>query len=109
MAKKSKVVDYSNVPETLENHPFYGLILDDEQRAFRDAIWSQDKRLFFVNSIAGSGKTLIAVATGLLMIKYGLFERIVYVTFAGNNEKELGYLKGTYYDKALPYYQPLLL
>lgn len=107
MAKKSKVVDYTDVPETLENHPFYGLILDNEQQAFRDAIWSQDKRLFFVNSIAGSGKTLIAVATGLLMVKYGLFDRIVYVTFAGNNEKELGYLKGTYYDKALPYYQPL--
>lgn len=107
MAKKFKIVDYADVPETLESHPFYGLMLDDEQRAFRDAIWKQDKKLFFVNSIAGSGKTLIAVATGLLMVKYGLFERIVYVTFAGNNEKELGYLKGTYYDKALPYYQPL--
>lgn len=107
MAKRSKVVDYSEAPENLESHPFYGLILDEEQKRFRDSVWSRKKRMFFVNSIAGSGKTLIAVATGLLMVKFGLFERIVYVTFAGNNEKELGYLKGTYFDKALPYYQPL--
>lgn len=107
MAKRKNYIDFEDAPETLNGHPFYGLELDKEQQAFRDAIWERDKKLFFVNSIAGSGKTLIAVATGLLMVKYGLFERVVYVTFAGNNEKELGYLKGTYYDKALPYYQPL--
>ena len=33
MAKKSKIIDYSDVPETLENHPFYGLELDNEQQA----------------------------------------------------------------------------
>ncbi len=107
MAKKTRIIDYTDIPETLEGHPFYGLELDDEQKAFRDAIWSQDKRLFFVNSIAGSGKTLTAVATGLLMVRYGFYDRIVYVTFAGNNEKELGFVKGSYFDKAIFYFQPL--
>lgn len=107
MAKKNFNVDYSNPPETLENHIFYGLQLDEQQKEFRDAIWKREKNLFFVNSIAGSGKTLIAVATGLLAVRCGFFEKIVYITFAGNNEKELGYLKGTYLEKALPYFQPL--
>ncbi len=107
MARKSISISYDNPPETLNNHPFYGLELDNEQKSFRDAIWKREKSLFFVNSIAGSGKTLVSVATGLLAVKYGLFERLVYVTFAGNNEKELGYLKGSFVEKTLPYYQPL--
>ena len=74
MAKKSKVVDYTDVPETLENHPFYGLILDDEQRAFRDAIWSQDKTIVFCNAKAGTGKTTIATGVADLLVKYGFME-----------------------------------
>ena len=107
MGKRAIPVTYENPPEDLSKHQFFGLRLDDEQKKYRDAIWSREKNLFFVNSIAGSGKTLISVATGLLMVKYGIFEKIVYVTFAGNNEKELGYLKGSYAEKTLPYYQPL--
>lgn len=107
MAKKNRSIDYTEIPETLDNHPFYGLELDEEQRAFRDTVWKREKNLFFINSIAGSGKTLISVAIGLLMVKYGLMNKVVYVTFAGNNEKELGYLKGTYVDKMMPYLEPL--
>ena len=110
MAKKnnsSANMEKKEIPATLENHLFYGIRLDDEQKAYRDAIWSREKNLLFVNSIAGTGKTLITVATANLMVKYGIFDKIVYITFAGNNEKELGYLKGTYQDKALPYFRPL--
>lgn len=107
MAKKVNKIDYTDVPETLVDHPFYGLELDDEQIKFRDTVWKREKNLFFINSIAGSGKTLISVAIGLLMVKYGLMDKMVYVTFAGNNEKELGYLKGTYIDKMMPYLEPL--
>ena len=32
MAKKNFNVDYSNPPETLENHIFYGLQLDEQQK-----------------------------------------------------------------------------
>lgn len=39
MAKKTYMSqNYNEAPRTLEGHPFYGLILDDEQKAFRDAI-----------------------------------------------------------------------
>ena len=43
MAKKTYTSqNYNEAPRTLGGHPFYGLILDDEQKAFRDAIWSED-------------------------------------------------------------------
>ena len=49
MTKKLRTVDYSNTPKTLDDHPFFGLELDEEQRAFRDAIWSDDKLIIFAD------------------------------------------------------------
>jgi group I intron endonuclease len=108
MAKKKQfVVDVNDVPETLENHPFYGLELDDEQRKLVNAVWKRDKKLYLVNSIAGSGKTLMAVALGTLMVKYNLYEKVVYVTFPGIHEKTQGFLPGDLLQKSAPYFQPL--
>ena len=107
MAKKMAKVDYTDVPETLDNHPFYGLELDDEQRKLVDAVWKRDKKLYLVNSIAGSGKTLMAVALGTLMVKYGIYEKVVYVTFPGIHEKTQGFLPGDLLQKSAPYFQPL--
>ena len=41
MASKKNVntVSYGNPPQTLKDHPFYGFELDDDQKAFRDAIF----------------------------------------------------------------------
>ena len=62
MGRKSISITYDNPPETLENNPFFGLKLDDEQKAFRDAIWNKDKLIVFCNARAGTGKTTIATA-----------------------------------------------
>ena len=45
-----------NAPKDLKEHLFYGLILDDEQKAFRDAIWNPEKLIVFCNAKAGTGK-----------------------------------------------------
>ena len=45
-----------DAPATLDNNQFYGIKLDDEQRAFRDAVWNKDIDIVFVNSRAGTGK-----------------------------------------------------
>ena len=37
-------------PATLDNNPFYGIKLDDEQRVFRDAIWNPNIDIVFVNA-----------------------------------------------------------
>lgn len=102
MAKKSKVVDYTDIPENLDNHPFYGLELDDEQKAFRDAIWSKDKPIVFCNARAGTGKTTIATGVANLLVKYGRYDGIVYISSPCQEEKQ-GYLKGSLEEKSQPY------
>ena len=94
-------------PKTLEDHPFFGLKLDEEQRAFRDAIWSDDYDAVFSNSKAGTGKTTIAVATAMLLVEYGKYSGIYYMTQAGVHESKQGLLPGSLEEKSAPLFAPL--
>lgn len=98
---------YLDPPETLDDHPFFGLKLDEDQKALVDAVWSRSKKVYLIDSIAGSGKTLISTALGVLMVKYGIFSKMVYVTFPGIYEKTQGFLPGDLLEKSEPYFQPL--
>lgn len=99
-------LNMDDAPRTLDDHPFYGLILDDDQKVFRDAIWNPDYTAVFVNAKAGSGKTLIAVATGMLLCKYGFYDGLVYVT-APTQEGKVGFLPGDTAQKLDIYNMPL--
>ena len=69
MAKtNNKQVVIGEAPKTLKKHQFYGFELDEQQKAFRDAIWDENKLIVFANARAGTGKTLIAVATANLLV-----------------------------------------
>jgi len=106
MAKKTqKSTDYSNPPQTLTDHMFFGMKLDEEQKTYRDAIWSEDKLIVFCDARAGSGKTQIAVMTAELLCKYGRYEGIVYIT-APVQEGKLGFLPGTVQEKLEVYNEP---
>lgn len=107
MAKKKQTFDNycEEAPETLDNHQFYGLKMDEEQIKFRDAIWSKDTPIVFCNAKAGSGKTLIATATADLLVKYKRYDGIVYIA-APVMEAKQGYLKGSIEDKSEPYFEP---
>lgn len=110
MAAKKKTVtnEYSkNLPMTLDDHPFFGIVPDKEQKTLIDEVWKREKRVFLVDSIAGSGKTLIATALGVLMVQYGIYDKIVYITFPGIYEKTQGFLPGDLLTKSEPYFQPL--
>lgn len=110
MAAKKRTVtnEYSkDIPMTLDDHPFFGIVPDKEQKALIDAVWKREKRVFLVDSIAGSGKTLIATALGVLMVQYGIYDKIVYITFPGIYEKTQGFLPGDLLTKSEPYFQPL--
>jgi predicted ribonuclease YlaK len=96
---------YSNIPHALGKHMFYGFSLDAEQEAFRDAIWSEDKLVIMCNAKAGSGKTLIAAATGNLLVQYGRYRNIVYIVSPYAESKQ-GYLKGSLEEKSEPYFEP---
>lgn len=98
-------INYTNPPETLGTHPFFGFQLDDEQKAFRDAIWDREKLIIFANSCAGTGKTLVATATAELLVKYGLYDGIVYIA-APVQEAKVGFLPGNADEKSEPYFEP---
>lgn len=106
MATKKKQIDFSNAPKTLDDHPFFGMKLDEQQIAFRDAIWNPDIDIVFVDAKAGSGKTQIAVATSVLLVQYGLYQGIHYVVSA-NAEGRQGYIPGDMNQKTAPYLQGL--
>lgn len=106
-AKKKQTIEYcGDAPQTLKNHPFYGLCLDEQQIEFRDAIWNPDNLIVFANSKAGTGKTLIAIATANLLVQYGLYDGIVYVVSPVQEEKS-GFLPGDADNKTRVYTAPL--
>ncbi len=95
----------NDVPKTLKDHPFYGFVLDDEQIAFRDAIWNSEKLIVFCNAKAGTGKTFIATATANLLVNYNLFNGIVYIVSPYGESKQ-GYLPGDITEKSEVYFEP---
>lgn len=105
MAKKNMIIDYSDAPQNLDNHPFFGMTLDDEQKIFRDYIWDKDKLIVFCNARAGTGKTTLATATADLLVKYNRYDGIVYVA-APTMEQKQGYLAGSIEQKSEPYFEP---
>ena len=108
MAKQSNnSINYNDIPKTLDDHIFYGLKLDENQRKFRDAIWNPEKLAIICNAKSGSGKTLIAVATANLLYKYGLYNGIVYI-ISPVMEQRQGFLPGGEAEKNAPYMQPLV-
>jgi predicted ribonuclease YlaK len=108
MAKSnSKTNNKNDAPKDLNKHPFYGLILDEEQKIFRDAIWDPEKLVVFCNAKAGTGKTLIATATADLLVQYGRYDGIVYIS-SPTQEGKLGYLPGEIADKVAIYSEPFL-
>ena len=99
------MVEYA--PADLSGHMFYGLEMDPEQKAFRDAIWSKENDIVFCNAKAGSGKTLISVATAMLLVQYGLFDEVIYMTAGGVHERRQGLLPGDINQKSEVLFTPV--
>ena len=106
MARKATCnINKKQVPKSLGDKPFYGLMLDEYQKKFRDSIWDPDKLIVFCNSKAGTGKTVIATGTADLLCQYGLYDGIVYIA-APTQEQKQGYLAGSIEEKSEPYFEP---
>ena len=86
---------------------FYGLILDDEQRAFIDAIMDQNKTIIFCNAKAGTGKTTLAMGAANILVKdkRNDLDGIVYIVSPYGEGKQ-GYLPGSITEKSEVYYEP---
>lgn len=106
MANKKKIVNDANEFGAPPEDMFFGLTLNEGQQVFRDAIMSEDKQVVIANAVAGSGKTLIAVACARMLQAYHGYDGVVYV-FSANQEQALGYRPGTTEEKIGDYLQPL--
>lgn len=105
--KKTTIQNYDEPPKTLDGHPFFGLTLDEQQKAFRDYIWNPEKLVIFVDAVAGTGKTTIAAMVAYLLVKYGRYDGIIYVA-SPVQEKKFGYLPGDAGAKGSPYFEPFM-
>ena len=76
------------------------------QRGYVDAISHND--LTFCIGPAGTGKTYLAVAAAVSMLKRGQVRKLVLVRPAVEAGEKLGFLPGTMQDKVNPYLRPLL-
>jgi phosphate starvation-inducible PhoH-like protein len=77
----------------------------DGQRHYVQAIRQDD--LVFCLGPAGTGKTYLAVALGVSLLKAGVIKRIVLVRPAVEAGEKLGYLPGDMQAKVNPYLRPL--
>ena len=86
---------------------FYTFTLDDEQKAFVDAIKDQNKTIIFCDAPAGTGKTTLAMGAANLLYhdKRNGLDGIVYIVSPYGEEKQ-GYLPGSITEKSEVYYEP---
>ena len=108
MATKKKPVtnEYGKAPQNIDDHPFYGLNLDEQQKEFVNAILNPEKLIIFANCKAGTGKTLMATAAANLLVQHGEYDGIVYIVSPVQEEK-LGFLPGSADEKVSIYTAPL--
>lgn len=107
MARQPKKIDYTDVPQTLHEHPFYGFQLDDNQTYFRDKIWDPDTKIIFCDARAGSGKTTMAFATANLLYLYGRYPGGIIYVVSPYGEAKQGFLPGDIVEKSEVYFEPL--
>lgn len=85
---------------------FYGLILNEDQEKFKEAIMSGENQVIMANAVAGAGKTLLAVACARLLCVHEGFTEAVYI-FPTVSEGVLGFRPGDTQMKEADYLEPL--
>lgn len=101
---KNKIPNQDDFKNSLE--VFYDIQLDEYQKVYRDAIWSDEKKIIFCNAKAGTGKTTIAVGVANLLCQSGKYKGMYYI-ISPTQEMRQGFLPGDSESKSAPYMEPL--
>jgi PhoH-like ATPase len=89
-------------------NPFGIYAKNAEQTFALSALLDNSISLVTLEGKAGTGKTLLALASGLQSLKDGKYDRIYFTREAmGVSNKEIGFLPGGVYDKLSPYMKGL--
>ena len=102
--KKPTVESYGKIPTSLDDQPFYGYKLDEEQMNFANSILNPDIDIVFCNARAGAGKTLIATGVANILVQYGAYDGIIYI-MSPYGERKQGWLPGTITEKSSVYFE----
>ena len=107
MATKKKTItkDFGEVPKTINDRPFYGFNLDEDQIKFLNAILNPDNTIVFCNARAGTGKTTLAMGTANILVQHGKYDGIVYICSSYGEHKQ-GFLPGSITEKSEVYFEP---
>lgn len=85
---------------------FSGIVCNDDQKKFRDAVMDDENNFILVDAVSGSGKTLIAVTCAKQLVSSGHYQSCVFIV-PTTSEQELGYRPGTTKEKISDYMVPL--
>ena len=87
---------------------FFGLrnTMTDEQQEFESYIMNNKDLLVICDSLAGTGKTTIAIACAKMLVSSKKYDGLYYI-FSPVEERTLGYSTGDIQDKEAKYLQPL--
>jgi phosphate starvation-inducible PhoH-like protein len=86
--------------------PFY---FKPKHKEFYNLLHNSTTQMSFVDGLAGTAKTYIAVYAALEMLKSEMFEKIIYIrSVVESADKSLGSLPGEIDDKFSPYAMPLI-
>jgi PhoH-like ATPase len=108
--KTSSLVFYNHLKETLERiekEYVYGIKPKNAEQAFAlHAMQNQEIPLIALQGVAGTGKTLLALAAALEQFKK--YDQIILARpIVPLSNKEIGFLPGDANDKISPYMEPL--
>lgn len=85
---------------------FSGIICNEGQEKFRDAVMDDKNNFILVDAVSGSGKTLISVTCAKQLVANGHYRSCVFIV-PTTSEQELGYRPGTTSEKISDYMVPL--
>lgn len=85
---------------------FSGIVCNEDQAKFRDAVMDDRHNVILVDAVSGSGKTLVAVTCAKQLVANEHYLSCVFIV-PTTSEQELGYRPGFKADKIADYMVPL--
>ena len=82
----------------------------DEQQVYADLLQNPAIPIISCFGRRGSGKTFLAIATGLTLTEKGQYDKVLYLrnNWSLKGSQEIGYLPGTAEEKIYPYCGPVI-
>lgn len=109
LTRYNKSLNIINILSGYKGGEIYGLKPRNEEQVMAlDLLLDDDIRLVSLSGIAGTGKTLLAMAAGLKkVVEDSLYSRLVVSRPISPLGKDIGYLPGTKAEKFNPWMQPI--